>query len=346
MGKESMTRSIGFSLAQVWRPGAVLLLVLLAAALLPGAARAQDRVLIVHSYHQQMRHVQDINAGVIKALTGSGAQVETIYMDTKRKSSPQWMAHAGAMARAKLESFKPQVVITVDDNAQEYFARHYVGEPSPQFIFCAVDLDIAHYGFPASNVTGVLYQPDLTHSVELLLRIKPGLKTLAVLGDDSPSSWAVAARLKQQTAEPMKVVSMDLVSSFAQWKQAVRGYQDKVDAIAVILYHRLYTGGHGGAKANPEEVMAWTLKHSNKPTVGFFDFVILDGVLCGVVWSGLIDGLAVGRMARAMLQGRSAGDMPPRHSPGGQAMLNLKTAEKLGIRVPFEAVESVEKVIR
>ena len=79
--------------------------------------------------------------------------------------------------------------------------------------------------------------------------------------------------------------------------------------------------------------MNWTRTHNNKPTVGFLDFAVEDGALCGVVESGEEHGSEAARISKQILRGKKAGDFPVRTAQKGTVMLNSNTARKLGIEI-------------
>ena len=68
-------------------------------------------------------------------------------------------------------------------------------------------------------------------------------------------------------------------------------------------------------------------------TVGVVDFAIEDGVLCGVVESGEEHGFEAAQISKRILEGKKAGDFPIKTAKKGSVMLNMKTAEKLGIGI-------------
>ena len=229
---------------------------------------ASGKVLLVHSYHEGYSWVDEITASVQEELEGSVDELEVFYMDTKRKPSEEWKVKSGQMAKEKMADFKPDVVITSDDNAQEYFARDYAGKDSPQFVFCGVNAEASKYGFPASNVTGLLERPHFIESLNLLTALDANINTIAVIGDDSPTANAMYDYMRTlEDQSPVKIVSFDQPSTFAQWQALIRQYQDSVDAIAIVIYHTVKET-IGGDSMDPQEVISWTLTNNKKPTVG------------------------------------------------------------------------------
>ena len=295
------------------------------------ATAGGEKVLLVHSYHQGYDWVDAITAGVRDGLRGSPVKLEVFYMDTKRKTDEKWKKEAGQMAMDKVRRYEPDVIITADDNAQEYFARHYAGKQGPQIVFCGVNAEPETYGFPARNVTGVLERLHFVKSMNLLKSLGGDIKSLALITDDSPTSDAACTRLKTLDT-PLRIVSYEQPSTFAQWQTLVKRCQGSVDAIAFFAYHTIKEKP-GSMSMEPGEVMSWTRANNKKPSVGFVNFSIKDGALCGVVGSAEEHGFKAAHMARKILGGKKAGDLPVVVARKGTVMLNMGTARELGIDI-------------
>ncbi len=307
---------------------------------------AQGKVLLVHSYHSGYPWVDSISEGVKQGFEGSDVNLEIFYMDTKRKTSEKWKADAGELAKQKVAEFKPEVIITTDDNAQTYFAKDYAGKSKPSVVFCGVNAEPAKYGYPADNVTGILERPHYVRTLKMLLSIMGDIKTVAVLSDDGPTSTAMFDYMKKQKLpEGLKVVSYDQPSTFAKWKKIVKKYQETVDAIGINMYHTVKRKANDEESIDFKEVIEWTVANNKKPTFGFFPFCIEDGCLCGIVESGEEHGFEAAQMALAILKGKKAGDIPIKLAKKGTVMLNVKTADALGVGIPDEIVKTTDKII-
>jgi len=298
-----------------------------------GPVVAANKVLLVHSYHEGYSWVDSITAGVNRALEGSTVQLDVFYMDTKRKTSEEWKVQAGRAAAKKVAAFKPDVIITSDDNAQNYFAKQYVGKANPQIVFCGVNSEPSTYGFPSRNVTGILERPHVVESMTMLKALFKDLETVAVILDDSPTSDFTVNYMKTLTGKtPLTIVSFDQPHTFVQWKALIGKYQKTVDALAVFVYHTIKEK-NGGDSILPKKVMDWTMANNRLPTIGFNDFAIKDGVLCGIIESGEEHGYLATQMALQLLKGKTAGDIPIRTAKKGSVMFNAITAEKFNIEI-------------
>ena len=321
------------------------------AALGAAAEGGTQRVLVVHSYSPDHSWAKAVAQGVQEALRNCRVTIEHLYLDAKRDQDPESLkAKAQAMAE-RIEAVKPQAVIASDDAAQQYLvAPHLKGRPAPQVFFCGVNAPLASYGYPASNVSGVRERWHFRQSFALLKKIVPGARRVALLTDDSETSTFILADVREDMAQAgpyvLAMASMDQLSTFQQWQRKVREAQTRADALAFVLYHSL-RDEKTGATVPAEKVMAWTNAHNRLPTVGFTDYVTEHGVLCGVLESGHEQGLLAGLMARQYLERKlAAGQQPVRVNQRGTVYLNLKTAERLRLFVPYELIEAAQVLVK
>jgi ABC-type uncharacterized transport system substrate-binding protein len=302
------------------------------------APASAGKVLLVHSYHPGHPWTDGITRGVRKSLEGSGAALEIFYMDTKRRSDSEWKIKAGRLAARRMETFQPDVVIAADDDAQEHFAKSLAGLDRPQLVFCGVNGDPSRYGFPAKNATGILERPYFLETVKVLAAIRPQVRRVAVLTDSSETSDALIRSLKTIDISPASATAFDQAATFEAWKAALAKRQADCDAVVVGLYHSL-------KGAEPEEAMAWTMEHSRIPVAGLYDFSVQDGALCAFAPSAFEHGFESGEIAKRILAGAKAGDIPVATAQKGGLLLNLKTAKARGVALPAGLLRSADRLV-
>ncbi len=321
------------------------------------ARTALTRVCVVQSYHPEYIWCQNINEGIRDALRDAGAIIEVFYLDAKRNPSPDHLRAAARGIASRIAELRPQVVITVDDAAQLYLAVPYLvgkgrdaGTAGPQVVFCGVNAPLASYGYPAPDISGVRERWHFREGFDLLRKIDPRIRNVAVLLDDSESAGYVLADMRDDLARngpfALQLSDVAMLHTFQEWKRAVLAAQDHADAIALGLYHSLVDAATG--KVVPAEtVRDWNLSVLRKPTLGFSDATRDHGHLCGILESAHEQGLLAGRMARHLvLRGGRAGGLPVVVNQQGQVFVNLKTAERLGLVIPYEIIKAAEIVIQ
>ncbi|GFK93648.1 hypothetical protein NNJEOMEG_01482 [Fundidesulfovibrio magnetotacticus] len=309
------------------------------------------RVFVVQSYNQEYVWTRTINEGLREALRGLDVVIEFFYLDAKRKPDPDNLRRVAREALARIEARRPQVVVAVDDPAQAYLVEPFLkGRASPQVIFCGVNAPLALYGYPAANVSGVRERWHFREGFAFLRQLFPDVGSVALLLDESESAGFVLDDLRedQRLNGPfaVRLAAVEQVATFQAWRRKVLELQERADALALGLYHSL-VDEETGLVVPPEQVAAWNDTVVRKPTLGFTDFSRDHGHLAGVLESGHEQGFLAGGMVREILTTRvAAGTLPVRINDQGIVFLNLRTAERLGLKIPYEFIEAGEVVVR
>mgnify|MGYP005837550445 CR=1 FL=1 len=309
--------------------------------------KQQKRFKILHvmSYHASWEWTQDQFRGFKDALKGLDVEYKVYELDTKRRSTKEWKEKVGREARALIESWKPDLVYTSDDNAQELVTKYFLNREIP-FVFSAVNADPETYGFTrAGNVTGVLEREHSVETVNLLRNIAPWVRRIAVIVDDDPTWLGVVKRMKAKAGElpGVEFVAWDVIRTFTEYKRKILEYQNRVEALALLGIHTFK--GENGENVPWQTVLRWTAENSRLPDFSFWKDRVAYGTLCVVYISGYEQGLAAGKIARGILaEGKSPADYPIRPTIKGRPRLSLARAKKLGLKIKSSLLLSAEVV--
>ncbi len=138
--------------------GAAVFIAILVATIIYHNAH-KPRLLILHSYDEGYPWVRDINAGLKRVLNSKENRyfVRWYYLDTKRHPEAGYKKNAGLVARRMIDDWRPDVIIAMDDDAQEYVAKYYRNKPGISVVFGGVNEEPETYDYQkAVNVTGIL----------------------------------------------------------------------------------------------------------------------------------------------------------------------------------------------
>jgi len=303
------------------------------------------KVLHIMSYHMPWKWTEDQLNGFKEVLSDLPIEYKVVEMDTKRNSTEAWKDKVTQQAVHTIEAWKPDLVFTGDDNAQQYITTRYLNSSTP-FVFCAVNAEPEVYGFDtADNVTGVLERMHFVQSVRLLREMVPQAHAIAMITDGAAMWGPMIRRLKQmedQLGEAW-VAGYDVVETFAEYQAKIRAYQDKVDAIGFLGVFEYKD--EDGRNVPMEDVMAWTVENSRLPDFAFWRDRVDKGTLCAVTVSGLAQGRAAGEIARGiLLQGRAPKSYPMVPTEIGQPVINLARARQLGIKPTSSLLLTAEVV--
>jgi ABC-type uncharacterized transport system substrate-binding protein len=267
---------------------------------------------------------------------GLGADVKVQYkvfqLDTKRQSSIEEQERNGRKARELVDSWKPDLVFTSDDDAVRLVTKHYVNSPIP-FVFCGVNLSAEDHGIQgASNITGVLEREHILETIHLVQALKPDVKRIQVFSDNASYWPQVIGRIRTIAREHKEftLVGVDQPVALADLQRLVLENPNKADAY-MILGNFNFKDAKGADVPYPI-LQRWLAENSKVPDMSFWDDRMLHGTMAGVTVSAFEQGLAAGKRAREILiNHRSPAALPITATTKGVPVINLKRARELGI---------------
>jgi hypothetical protein len=301
----------------------------------------KPRVLVLQSYDLGYPWTRDVSVGVRRVLDQHpDYAVRWFYMDTKRQPWKEFKENMGLAARQAIDRWKPNVVIAVDDDAQEFVTRHYANHADIGIVFAGVNGGVESYGFVgAGNVTGIFERKDLPAIKEALLALRwprsaSGPLRLVHLGDKSSSVEQDDRYIRDFDWRPLINLPSRRLGTFDEWKRAVADVQDKADFILTTNYRKIGRSATDGRLVAPDEVVAWTLANSRVPVLGTNGFFVEDGGELAIGTSPFEQGEVAARMAIALLQGQAANSIP--HASTRQFVVYMRSARlhRRGIELP------------
>jgi len=304
-------------------------------------------VMIIESYHQEYEWDRNYNKGIV-SIIGEQHEYRHFYLDTKRLPQTSFASQA-ERAWQHYREVKPDLVILADDNAIKLLHKRFDGADVP-VVFLGLNTNPRTYNIQhQKNITGVLERPLFKRSLLLanqLLVEKPKKKFL-VLFDNSETSIASLEQISPSLDRiTMGKISLDFVltSNFSTWKTSIaeaktRGY----DAVFIGLYHTVRDDS--GKHLPPEQVIAWTRKHSTLPHFGFWEFTIgPQKNIGGYVLDGYLHGQHAGRLIRQVLEGASPGSLSFVFDNKGLYLFSKSGVEKWELKIPDKIKQKVKWV--
>ncbi len=193
----------------------------------------------------------------------------------------------------------------------------------------------------------MLEQEHFAQSVQLLRKLVPGVKRIAVVFDEA-TMWEPVRKRMEAAAATLPEVAFgpwDTIATYADFKARMRAYQGQVDAVALIGIFNFKDAN--GRDLPYQEVLRWVAEHSRLPDLGFWIDRVNYGTLCAVTVSEHEQGLAAGRLARTILtEGASPGSLPMRPTVRGLPVISLARARDLGLKPDTSLLLSAEVVPR
>ena len=295
-------------------------------------AATKQKVLFVDSYHTGYPWSEGITRGVQKTL-GMGElkdsiDLRIIRMDTKRNTTVEFKKAAALKAKALIDSWRPDVVIAADDNASKFLIVPYFKDKSLPFVFCGVNWDATVYGFPASNVTGMV-EVSLIPQLLAKLEIYARGQRIGLLGADNLSNRKEAVNYK-------RIFKVDLkkevfVNTFEELKSAFKQIQKEVDMLILAPPSFLKTN------SEKREAVEFFRQQTIIPTGSVEDW-ITPYTLIGYTKVADEQGEWAAKTVLKILNGHSPTDIPIVSNKRAKVFLNMRIAKKLGIKFPMELI--------
>nr|WP_321400593.1 ABC transporter substrate binding protein [uncultured Desulfobacter sp.] len=306
----------------------------------------QKKLLYINSYHKGYLWSDGIEKGLLKALgididpdsntidtSLSPVQVKIIRMDTKHHQREAFKKTAALKTKALIESWRPDIVVVSDDNACKYLVAPYYINSSLPIVFCGVNFDAAMYGFPASNITGMVEASPYEETIALMKQFTQGNR-MGFIGTDNLSNQKEIAHLKKRI--DITNWQIRLVSSLDQWEKAYLELQDEVDML--ILNECVSVEGW-----NPKAVEKFVLENTKIITgsVGHND---IPFALLGRIKMAEEQGWWAGKTALKILNGTAPSAIAVTTNKYSKLLLNMTLAKRMGIVFPMELIEEADFV--
>lgn len=277
----------------------------------------RPRVLILHSYALDYNWSRQVNEGIMRILKGrTDFSLHWQYMDTKNHPSVTFKQKAGLLARRMINRLRPQVIIAIDDDAQDFAGNFYVDHPDIKIVFAGVNGELRDYSYDnAHNVTGILERLPLDavkDTIPFLVNTQKPIQDIKIinLGDTSGTVRRDEGHILSYDWAPLNLIDSVLVDDFEEWKRAVLSASERCDCLFITNYRQLYRSKDNHKFVPPGEVMKWTVQNAKVPILGGNGFVVEDGAYLAVAASPYEQGETAAKLALKILAGQSPFDLP------------------------------------
>src|SRR5690606_18769997 len=143
----------------------------------------------------------------------------------RRKSEEE--RHQSALeAKAIIESWQPDIVIAADDSAAKYLIQPDYKDHKLPIVFCCVDWTAKEYGFPYSNVTGMIEVAPIVPMLKRAAQIVPALNRAFYIGANTLTETKNRQCFIDASKELGFKLDSALVGTTAEWIKAYEQAQD------------------------------------------------------------------------------------------------------------------------
>lgn len=310
------------------------------------------RVFIVQSYEKD--HVCGSPQG--KGIEASLARefknrldIKNHFMSTKTiNSTPEKMREEARVVLAEIESFNPDIVFLVDDDAFREVGLKLIDQSVP-VIFSGMNAQPEKYnskvpflddkGRPNSNITGVYEQLHFQTAINVMQGVIPDLRKIVALLDKSPTGNAIRIQMEKELVGYSDNVAVEFIQVGTMKDYLAEMIKINNDSEVQAVYPVVLSViDDQGISVGFQKTLKAFVEHSTKPGMALnFDFARL-----GLFGGASVDFGAMGRQAGEigikLLQGTSIHDLPVESANEYLITFNKNTADVLHITIPAELI--------
>ena len=302
---------------------------------------AQYQVLVVMSYDETYPFEAEMREGIETALA-SHCELTYFYMNTKKNfaDGPQKAQEAYAL----YQQLQPDGVITADDDAQAMFVVPYLKDTvKTPVMFCGVNAEPDKYGYPASNVSGILERGHLRESLLLARQLVPSIQRFGRIVKDTPMSQGDVAMTRQDAeAAGFEYIDHPLPSTIQDALKMTEVFKERCDVILISTMQGI-PDEHGNPMTNQAAISRIASKFG-KTTIGSTLSDVQDGTLCAVIQSGKEQGQTAAEMLLKAMGGTPVADIPITRNKFGRRIINVDVMNALKIEPRPVVIRNAELV--
>lgn len=184
---------------------------------------------------------------------------------------------------------------------------------------------------PEGNITGVTYFIPVENQFEIFRAILPEMKSvLLLLEKGHPSSLIDQEETKAYCEKNGIGYNETFCSSADELVAATRQFKDKVSAIII--------GNAGLVMDNTKTIVN---EAGNTPVLSYSSNPVKDGAMGGFAADDVKLGYMLAQsVADVLLKGKAVKDVPVKMDPEPKFFINVKTVEKLGVKIPYTILKA------
>ncbi|MDJ0783728.1 MAG: ABC transporter substrate binding protein [Desulfosarcinaceae bacterium] len=295
----------------------------------PTHAEVRPSILVVMSYGVEHEWCRAIRRAIEERL-GEAYELHFIYLNSR--AQPHQITKKAASAYDRYLTLKPHGVIAVDDNAQSFFVVPYLrNQTETPVIFCGVNGAPEAYGYPCSNVTGVLERYHIKETLALLHQLVPGIQRVAFIGLDAPTGRLMLDQARDEAPGlALTETQFWAVATYEELLALTDRLHNEVDALYLSILRGI--ADKTGARPSDRDIIRTLTAVFQKPVVSAAFYDLPHGVLCSVVHTGEEQGRLAADLMRKALTGTPIAQLPITRNYNGRRIINVSALQALGIK--------------
>lgn len=273
-------------------------------------AEGKKHVLVLHSYHENLPWSKRLMKGLESVLDEQELHVElhVEYMDHIRHGEKIFPVLED-LYRKKYHNISLNLIITTDDIALDFLVeRRQRLFPDIPIVFIGPNNFNANRIKGQSNITGIIESPCFDETIELILRLHPHTKRIAVISDRYPSSLKRLEELDSIRPRYKDRVYIHVLTDSCM-DDIIKEIQG-LPRNTVLYYFLFMVDAKGNKYAAGIEVLERISRATLMPIYTYKRVDVGHGAIGGIVVSGELMAEKGAKIALAILNGKPADDIP------------------------------------
>ncbi|MET0009866.1 MAG: ABC transporter substrate binding protein [Candidatus Thiodiazotropha sp. 6PLUC9] len=297
-------------------------------------AYSGEKCLYISSYHQGYSWSDGVERGLRESL-GDECELKQFDMDTKRHKDEASKQRVAVEAKDLILSWKPDVVITADDNAAKYVIQPFFKDHEIPFVFCGINWNVDAYELPYSNTTGMVEVAPIDVLFNKARSIRIGAERAVYLGANTFTERKNAARFEAMAEKIGLSLDRRLVSTTADWLKA---YEEAQDYDFVIIGSK--SGINDWNRSKVLEVLHNTTRSLSLTNHDW----MMPYTLLGFTKIPEEQGEWAAKAALAILDGVAPTDIPIVSNRKWEIWINHTVLDVSGVKLPQALIRKAKKI--
>lgn len=190
---------------------------------------------------------------------------------------------------------------------------------------------------PDTNVTGTTDMNPIKEQLQLLKQILPNAKNVGILYNAAEANSKVQVDIAKKAAEELGLTIHEAtVANSSEVNQAVQSIAGKVDAIYAPTDNTV---------ASSIGAVVKVCNDAKIPVIAAERGMVDGGALATLGIDYYLLGKQTGKVAARVLNGEKPGDIPIEGSKDLKLIINKKSADTLGIKIPDELMSKADEIV-
>ncbi|WP_375754065.1 EAL domain-containing protein [Vibrio sp. HN007] len=251
----------------------------------------------MHSYHKGYYWTDEFQLGIESELDSSEVSYRTVYLDTKRFQSPEYLNELYSLYKFKFTQERFSAIVVSDNNGLNLLQRLAPVIGDTPVIFSGIN------GYTKDmhsdlNATGVSSRVEIASNIALIKRLQPKSEKIFVITEDTVTGQAVRNTVNQYLAEhpdDKERVKHFIPTSY----EVLKEFASNTPENSAILFW-----GYREPGKPTDQVMKLRLRiddYANAPVYLFHDSGFGYGAVGGYIHSGVSQGKSVSKLLLEIL---------------------------------------------